>query len=134
VSYWLAGSWTWRRGVFAAEQRVSDPGAAVRDGEAPARSGRQFARYNRRHFPRHGLKITRCSSPSLVDLARRPFTIALLVNGNNANDPWGSTDAPDARHTSPPSVTIAGHPEDVGRSTRVQSAGCRTLRRTDTKR
>jgi hypothetical protein len=78
------------------EQRVSDSGAAVRDGDMPVLTDQegQFARnYNRRHFLfRHGLKDHPLFElPSLVDLARRPFHHEpYWSNGKvNANDPWG---------------------------------------------
>jgi hypothetical protein len=78
------------------EQRVSNSGAAVRDGDMPVLTDQegQFARnYNRRHFLfRHGLKDHPLFElPSLVDLARRPFHHEpYWSNGKvNANDPWG---------------------------------------------
>jgi hypothetical protein len=79
------------------EERVSDSGAAARDGDPPVLTDpdRQFARnVNRRQFLfRHGLKgHPLFELPSLVELAGRPFHREdYWSNGKvNANDSWGT--------------------------------------------
>ncbi len=78
------------------EERVSDSGAAARDGDPPvlADPDGQFARnFDRRHFLfTHGLKDHPLFElPSLVELAKRPFHHeAYWSNGMvNVNDSWG---------------------------------------------